>query len=162
MKRSIMSVLILALAAMAAMAQPRLSDVGPWPHEPIIIIVDYTLSAQPVLQAKHQNPIPTCSPCPFVQSPSQTPDPAGTLQLNYGMSLSSGLQESTVTPPAHGPSLPPDPWAGTVAVTRLEHGPTMPPDPWCNCIKCTRYCEISCPAPPGCAFSNYSKATLQR
>ena len=27
---------------------------------------------------------------------------------------------------AHGPTMPPDPWAGYAAL----HGPTMPPDPW--------------------------------
>ena len=26
----------------------------------------------------------------------------------------------------HGPTMPPDPWAGYAAL----HGPTMPPDPW--------------------------------
>jgi len=28
---------------------------------------------------------------------------------------------------AHGPTLPPDPWAGT---ENIVHGPTLPPDPW--------------------------------
>jgi hypothetical protein len=28
---------------------------------------------------------------------------------------------------AHGPSMPPDPWDGNLA---LKHGPSMPPDPW--------------------------------
>ena len=28
---------------------------------------------------------------------------------------------------AHGPTIPPDPWAGNLA---LAHGPTIPPDPW--------------------------------
>jgi hypothetical protein len=27
----------------------------------------------------------------------------------------------------HGPSLPPDPWDGNLAV---KHGPSLPPDPW--------------------------------
>jgi len=29
---------------------------------------------------------------------------------------------------AHGPTLPPDPWAGSTE--NLTHGPTLPPDPW--------------------------------
>ena len=29
---------------------------------------------------------------------------------------------------AHGPTLPPDPWAGTENL--VAHGPTLPPDPW--------------------------------
>jgi len=28
---------------------------------------------------------------------------------------------------AHGPTMPPDPWDGNLA---MKHGPTMPPDPW--------------------------------
>jgi len=28
---------------------------------------------------------------------------------------------------SHGPTFPPDPWDGKVAVA---HGPTFPPDPW--------------------------------
>ena len=28
----------------------------------------------------------------------------------------------------HGPTLPPDPWAGFAATP--THGPTLPPDPW--------------------------------
>ena len=27
----------------------------------------------------------------------------------------------------HGPTLPPDPWAGS---SLMAHGPTLPPDPW--------------------------------
>ncbi|MBZ5624046.1 MAG: hypothetical protein LAQ69_35905, partial [Acidobacteriia bacterium] len=31
---------------------------------------------------------------------------------------------------AHGPSIPPDPWAGGNATTLIAHGPSIPPDPW--------------------------------
>jgi hypothetical protein len=32
---------------------------------------------------------------------------------------------------SHGPTMPPDPWAGLASVhTPNSHGPTMPPDPW--------------------------------
>jgi hypothetical protein len=33
---------------------------------------------------------------------------------------------------AHGPVLPPDPWAGgnVVAPITIAHGPVLPPDPW--------------------------------
>ena len=30
----------------------------------------------------------------------------------------------------HGPSIPPDPWAGGNATTLSAHGPSIPPDPW--------------------------------
>src|SRR5688572_7423191 len=32
---------------------------------------------------------------------------------------------------AHGPTLPPDPWAGgNTGNLLMAHGPTLPPDPW--------------------------------
>jgi len=30
----------------------------------------------------------------------------------------------------HGPTMPPDPWAGLMVADNEGHGPTMPPDPW--------------------------------
>jgi len=30
----------------------------------------------------------------------------------------------------HGPTMPPDPWAGLMVADSEGHGPTMPPDPW--------------------------------
>ena len=31
---------------------------------------------------------------------------------------------------AHGPMIPPDPWAGGNPATLIAHGPMIPPDPW--------------------------------
>src|SRR5579872_4222377 len=31
----------------------------------------------------------------------------------------------------HGPMVPPDPWAG---VTKVAHGPMVPPDPWAGAV----------------------------
>jgi hypothetical protein len=46
---------------------------------------------------------------------------------NFGQSLAGhGIFAPVVI--AHGPTLPPDPWAGTESL--LAHGPTLPPDPW--------------------------------
>ena len=35
---------------------------------------------------------------------------------------------------AHGPMLPPDPWAGESKPVTIAHGPMLPPDPWAGVI----------------------------
>jgi hypothetical protein len=52
--------------------------------------------------------------------------------LLAGHSLFQPQQSSTV---AHGPMLPPDPWAGTVTKPiTIAHGPMLPPDPWAGTV----------------------------
>jgi hypothetical protein len=38
--------------------------------------------------------------------------------------------ESKPVTVAHGPMLPPDPWAGESKPVTVAHGPMLPPDPW--------------------------------
>jgi len=55
--------------------------------------------------------------------------------LAFAWNMSQGLEPRTSHLPApsndsnvaHGPMLPPDPWAGG---TNVAHGPMLPPDPW--------------------------------
>src|SRR5262249_30205174 len=40
------------------------------------------------------------------------------------------LLQSQTAIVAHGPIVPPDPWAGTGNGVMVAHGPIVPPDPW--------------------------------
>src|SRR6266568_1066612 len=52
-----------------------------------------------------------------------------TFALTSNVICSAGVTHTSVVPVApqiaHSPTLPPDPWDGTIA-----HSPTLPPDPW--------------------------------
>jgi len=50
------------------------------------------------------------------------------VEIAHGPTLPPDPWAGTENLTAHGPTLPPDPWAGTENLT--AHGPTLPPDPW--------------------------------
>jgi len=57
---------------------------------------------------------------------------AAALKVAHGPILppdpwAGGSERVTV---AHGPMLPPDPWAGGSERVTVAHGPMLPPDPW--------------------------------
>ena len=58
---------------------------------------------------------------------------AAVLSLLFTLAFAINLMSGAASPAPfnsvaawHGPTMPPDPWAGE----RVGHGPTMPPDPW--------------------------------
>jgi len=63
---------------------------------------------------------------------------AGVSLAGHGMLAPAVIAHGPTLPPdpwagseslvAHGPTLPPDPWAGSKSL--VAHGPTLPPDPW--------------------------------
>jgi len=46
----------------------------------------------------------------------------------HGPTMPPDPWDGTIVAAKHGPTMPPDPWDGTIVAAK--HGPTMPPDPW--------------------------------
>ena len=74
---------------------------------------------------------------PLLAGRSLFPSPLAN-PVAHGPMLPPDPWAGTVTKPvtvAHGPMLPPDPWAGTVTKpVTVAHGPMLPPDPWAGTV----------------------------